>query len=136
MSETNKALVLKFLDRLGAGDIEAMKPMMTADIKAYAMGYSVLSGVRDYATICATAGAFPLVLRNGLNPKIISVTAEADRVVVEWEGNAELVNGKKYCNQYSMLFTVREGKVSGIKEYFCTKLADETLGPLLAGLGQ
>lgn len=130
--EANKKIVLEFLEYLGAGNIEAMKPMMTADVKAYAMGNSVLSGMRDYATICATAGAFPLVIKNGLNPKVLGVTAEDDRVVVEWEGNAELVNGKAYCNQYLMLFTVRDGKVSCIREYFCTKLADETLGPLLA----
>jgi uncharacterized protein len=131
MSEANKATVLKFLDRMCEGDVAAMKSMMTPDIKAYAMGNSVLSGVRDYNAIVATAGAFPLVMKSGLNPKVISVTAEADRVALEWEGNAELVNGKKYCNQYLMLFTVRDGKVSCMKEYFCTALANDTLGPIL-----
>jgi len=45
-----------------------------------------------------------------------------------------LKNGTPYNNFYNMVFTIRDGKVIGLNEYFCTKMADESLGPLLAAM--
>lgn len=72
----------------------------------------------------------------GLSPTIQTVTAEGDRVAVEFEGNATLSNGASYCNQYCRVFTVRDGKIRQVNEYFCTKLADEVLYPLVAAMEQ
>ena len=66
---------------------------------------------------------------------IQSVTAEGDRVVVEFEGNATLVNGESYCNEYCMVFTLSDGKIKQVNEYFCTILADKVLFPLVAAEG-
>ena len=86
MSEANKAAALKFIDALGRGDAEAVKTVMTDDVVAIAKGTSIGSGSRNYAEIVATFGMFGQITKTGLNPKILSVTAEADRVAVEWEG--------------------------------------------------
>lgn len=131
MSEENKAIVTRFLTALSAGDVETMKPMMATDIEAVAMGTGTICGTRRYEDIVKVGAAFPLITESGLNPRILSLTAEDDRVVVEWEGNATLTNGQQYNNQYAMIFFVRDGKVCKLKEYFCTKLADEVLVPLL-----
>lgn len=130
-SEANKALVTKFLTTLCAGDAEGLKPLMADDIVAYAMGSANISGVRRYNDIVAVAAAFSVVTKTGLNPKITSLTAEGDRVAVEWEGNCTLSNGAQYNNQYVMVFSLSDGKVYQMKEYFCTKLADDVLVPLL-----
>src|SRR3546814_3575626 len=53
------------------------------------------------------------------------LTAEDARVVVEFEGNAVTCEGKPYCNQYCMVFTMRDGRIGQVNEYFCTILADE-----------
>ena len=61
-----------------------------------------------------------------------TVTAEGDRVVVEWEGRATLKNGEPYHNQYVMVFTMKDGKIAQLNEYFCSKLAEKALFPLVA----
>ncbi len=43
-----------------------------------------------------------------------------------------LKNGTRYANQYCMVFTMRDGKISGLNEYYCTILADECMLPMLA----
>jgi uncharacterized protein len=135
MNEVNKTVATKFLDALCAGDVERLKPLMNADIEAIAMGTGAISGTRRYDDIVKVASMFPLISKSGLNPKIVSLTAEDDRVAVEWEGYCTLVNGEQYNNKYTMIFFIRDGKVSKLHEYFCTKLADEKILPLLSGTG-
>jgi ketosteroid isomerase-like protein len=54
--------------------------------------------------------------------------------VAEFEGDATLANGERYCNQYCMAFTLRDGKITQVNEYYCTILADAKIGPLLANI--
>ena len=93
----------------------------------------MLAGRRDYPEMVATAAGFAQIAPDGFQPIIRTVTAEGDRVAVEWEGNAVLANGKAYANQYLMLFTFRDGKICQVNEYFDTKLADEVMWPMVAG---
>lgn len=132
MSEQNKELVLKFIEGFSRGDVEAAKACLAPDAITYAKGFGKLSGPRSYEFILATTGAFTELVPTGLRPQFKTVTAEADRVVVEFEGDAKLVNGESYCNQYCMVFTVHDGRIKQVNEYYCTILADERIGPLLA----
>ena len=132
MSEANKAVALKFIEALGKGDAEAVKTVITDDVLAIATGTSLGSGTRNHAEIIAVFGMFGQITKTGLNPKILSVTAEADRVAVEWEGNCTVVTGAQYNNQYTTIFFLRDGKIFKLKEYFDTKLTDAVLGPIFA----
>lgn len=132
MSEQNKELVLKFIEGFSRGDVEAAKACLAPDAITYAKGFGKLSGPRPYEFILATTAAFTELVPTGLRPQFKSVTAEADRVVVEFEGDATLVNGERYCNQYCMTFIVQDGRIKQVNEYYCTILADERIGPLLA----
>ena len=132
MSEANKAVALKFIDALGKGDAETVKTVITEDVVAIAKGTSIGSGSRSYAEIVATFGMFGQITKTGLNPKILSVTAEGDRVAVEWEGYCTLVTGTEYNNQYCTVFWLRDGKICKLSEYFDTKLTDAALGPIFA----
>lgn len=58
---------------------------------------------------------------------IHSMTAEDDRVSVEFEGMGKLKNGKDYNNLYHFMFVIREGRIASIKEYFDTLYVIETL---------
>jgi uncharacterized protein len=85
--------------------------------------------------IVGTIGAFDILLPTGLCPEIVSVTAEEDRVVVEFEGKATASDGTPYANNYCMVFTLRGGKIARVHEYFCSKLADDVLWPLVEKMG-
>ena len=92
------------------------------------------AGVREYYAIVGTIDAFKTLLPTGLCPDFKSFTAQGDRVVVEFEGNTTTCNGQPYNNQYCMVFILKEGKISQVNEYFCTKLADDVLWPLVESM--
>lgn len=132
MSQHNKDVVLKFIRAFSDGDAETAKTCLRPDAVTIAKGYGKLSGPRPYELIVATTGAFKELIPTGLRPQFKSVTAEGDRVAVEFEGDATLVNGERYENQYCMVFTLQDGLIKHVNEYYCTIHADERIGPLLA----
>jgi ketosteroid isomerase-like protein len=135
VSEQYKQVVLKFIEAMGCSDGAAALPCLDPEAYTLAKGFGKFAGVRRFETIVGTIDAFKKLVPTGLRPAIKSVTAEADRVVVEWEGNALTCEGKPYCNQYCMVFTMRDGRIRQVNEYFCTILADEVLWPLVATMG-
>jgi uncharacterized protein len=134
-TDHNKQVVLTFIDAMGKGDAVAAAPCIATDAFTLAKGFGKFAGVRTHDVILATIAAFKQLVPNGLSCVIHSVTAEGDRVIVEFEGNATLVNGAAYNNQYCMVFTLRDGKIKQVNEYFCTILADTVLWPLVASAG-
>jgi ketosteroid isomerase-like protein len=119
---------------MGKGDAAAAAPCIAEDTFTLAKGFGKFAGVRTHDTILATIDAFSKLMPGGMEPTIHSVTAEDDRVVVEFEGNGTLVNGEPYCNEYCMVFSLADGRIKQVNEYFCTILADEKLWPLVAGM--
>ena len=132
MSEQNKQVVIKFIEAMGRSDAATAAICLAADATTLAKGFGKFAGVRHYDRIVGTIAAFKQLVPGGLSPTIQSVTAEGDRVVVEFEGNAVLSNGQSYCNQYCMVFALHHGTIQHVNEYFCTLLADEVLYPLIA----
>lgn len=131
MSEENKAVVLKFLKAMGEGDGATAATCLAPDAFTLAKGFGKFAGVRTFDTIVGTIDAFRQLVPDGLKIDIKSVTAGDDRVIVEFEGNATTLVGTAYHNQYCMVFTVSEGKIKQVNEYFCTIHADEVLWPLV-----
>lgn len=134
MSEANKATALKFIKAFSDGDVDTAKTCLAPDAVTIAKGFGKLSGPRPYDLIIATTAAFKDTVPTGLRPDFQTVTAEGDRVVVEFEGNAVLANGVDYCNQYCMAFTFENGLIRNVNEYYCTILADDRILPLLANI--
>jgi ketosteroid isomerase-like protein len=113
MSEQNKQTAVRFIEAFSRADAEGAKACLAPDAVTIAKGFGKLSGLR---------------------PNFLSVMGEGDRVAVEFEGDATLANGERYCNQYCMVFTFHDDKIKQVNEYFCTILADEKIGPLLSGV--
>ncbi len=131
MLETNKQLVLKFIDAMGRCDGITAAECLALDAFTLAKGFGKFAGIRRYETIVGTIDAFQKLIPDGLNPDIKNVVAEGNQVVVEFEGNATTCDGKPYHNQYCMVFTVADGKIKQVNEYFCTIHAEEILWPLV-----
>jgi ketosteroid isomerase-like protein len=131
MSDANKTVGLTFVEALGRGDAVLAKTVISEDLVAVARGSGVGAGSRNYAEILAIFDMFSTITKTGLNPTILSVTAEDDRVVVEWDGHCTLTNGAAYDNHYVHVFFVRDGKIRELREYFDTLLTNEVLGPLM-----
>lgn len=134
MSERNKQVAVGFIEAFSRGDAEAAKSYLATDAVTVAKGFGKLSGPRSYELIVATTAAFKELIPTGLRPHFHSVTAEGDRVVVEFEGDALLANGERYANQYCLVLTLRDDRIEQVNEYYCTILADEKIGPLLSAV--
>ncbi len=136
MSDTNKVLAERFLNALGVGDTATLEEVLHPEFEAIAKGQAGISGSRNRDLVMDTSSKFfPVVTKSGLNPKIVSMTEEEDRVAVEWEAHCTLVNGEPYNNHYTFVFYYRDGQILKIHEYFDTKLTDTVLLPLLNEMG-
>jgi uncharacterized protein len=120
MSERNKKVVLEFIEAFSRGDGDATQACLAPGACAVAKGFGKLSSTRSYEEIVANAAAFKELIPTGLRPNVKSVIADGDRVAVEFDGDAT--------------FTLQEGKIKVLHEYFCTILADQKIGPLLTAV--
>lgn len=134
-TDKNKETVNRFIEAMGSGDSETAATCITKDAYTLAKGFGHFAGVREYDTILATISAFKKLMPGGMKPEILSLVAEGDKVVAEFEGNGTLVNGEDYSNEYCMVFSLRDGKICQVNEYFCTILADKKLWPLVNDAG-
>jgi uncharacterized protein len=132
----NKTLVNAFLESLGTGNTERLKTLITEDFSAVATGTAIVSGTRSRDELLHAAQMLKAGTTNGIEFRVLNLTAEADRVAAEVEGYATFVSGLAYNNQYHFLFFIRDGKICKLKEYFDTKLADAVLGPSMAAAGK
>jgi len=132
VTDQNKEVVRKFIKAFSDGDAVTAETCLAPGALTVAKGFGKLSGPRPRELILATTAAFKDTIPTGLQPNFLTVTAEGDRVVVEFEGNATLANGADYCNQYCMVFTLENGLIKLVNEYYCTILADDRILPLLA----
>ena len=61
--------------------------------------------------------------------KLLSVIAEGDVVVAEVKGDATTKEGKRYDNDYCLVFRFRGDKIAELVEYADTDLEERVLGP-------
>lgn len=132
MSEENKKIAIGFIEAQNRGDSAAAAALFAPDLKHVAKGFSRAAGVRGFDEMVTAVGYLKTIVPEGIRSDIKTVTAEADRVVVEWEGNCVLADGNPYCNQYVFTFIIQGGKIKEVHEYFCSKLTDEVLWPAIA----
>ena len=85
------------------------------------------SGVRNKAQVAANFERADKFFKGPIKVTITGMTVEGDRVAVESEGHADVINGKHYHNAYHSLVVFRGDKICAVKEYCDTKYAAETL---------
>ncbi|QLC22793.1 nuclear transport factor 2 family protein [Parasphingopyxis sp. CP4] len=129
-SADNKALMTKAFDGLAKGDPSHFMPLFSDDIEWQVMGSSAWSKHAKGLEAVERDLVGPLFARFAgpylTIPELI--LADGDRVVVLARGDAETVDGKRYDNDYCFIFTLRDGKIVGVREYMDTILADAALG--------
>jgi len=117
----NKALALKYLRELEAGNYDAAFGHFTADGKVTVMGRT--SSVGDFAKVVRE---FRGMVVGPMMLKVTGAVAEGDKVAVEVTGGADMIKGVRYDNQYHFLFEMRDGRIAHLKEYMDTAVAQKT----------
>lgn len=135
MSEGNREVVLRFMEGMGTNNPELAASCLAPDACAVAKGFGRFAGVRPAETMIGMIEEFKKMVPTGLRFTIHSVIADGDRVAVEAEGDGVTRSGTAYRNQYCFVFTLANGKIRQVNEYFCTVHADEVLWPLVEESG-
>jgi ketosteroid isomerase-like protein len=129
--EANKKTVLDFLGHYAAGRYDAALAMLAPDSQWWLPGHPEefpAAGWVDKATVEKRLAGNLKLLPHGLEITTGAITAEGDRVAIEAESKATLVNGRLYHNRYHFLFVLRDGSIVAVKEYLDTLHAKEALG--------
>lgn len=134
--DANKRLVRDFLDHYAHARYDAALAMLAPDSRWWIPGHPQefpAAGWADKATVERRLAANLKLLPHGIEIIVGDMTAEGDRVAVEAESKAKLVDGTLYHNRYHFLFVVREGRIHAVKEYLDTLHVVNTLGNARAG---
>jgi ketosteroid isomerase-like protein len=130
-TEENKRVVLRFLDHYASGRYQAALDMLSPDSQWWLPGHPEefpAAGWVDKETVKRRLDANLKLLPHGLEITTGAITAEGDRVALEAESKATLINGCVYHNRYHFLFVVRNGSIHVVKEYLDTLHAKLALG--------
>ncbi|ALE73071.1 MULTISPECIES: nuclear transport factor 2 family protein [unclassified Pseudonocardia] len=121
--ERNKQTVTEFMEVFTSGDVDGILSRMTDDATWWVAGtIPGISGTKDRAGFKdMVSGIAESTTSGAIRLTPLAFTAEGDRVAVETESYTELRNGRVYNNLYHFLFTVRDGKISSVKEYLDTE---------------
>jgi len=126
--EANKSLVADFLRVFSRGDVAGVVERLHPDGSWWVSGtMQGLSGTYTRAQLETLLQGVKSVYKQGaLAITPTAMTAEGNRVAVEAESFAELLNGRVYRNLYHFLFEIDGSKIKRVKEYMDTEHAYAT----------
>ncbi|QGZ95935.1 nuclear transport factor 2 family protein [Terricaulis silvestris] len=128
-TEANVAVARQFYDCFSAGDLEGVMATMSEDARFRVPGKPDEFGSAGWYDKAKIRRLFELMisrLKNGLRMEVLSVLADGDRVALEVASDGELENGRRYNNEYFVLFTIANGKIKEVREYNDTLHAYKT----------
>ncbi|HEY6332536.1 MAG TPA: nuclear transport factor 2 family protein [Blastocatellia bacterium] len=122
--EQNKKVASEFLSTLSTGDVAGALNKLGDDLTwwiAGKPGVAPFSGTMTKEQFAGLLQQMGSQLKGGLKMTVKTMTAEEDRVALEVESYGELKNGRVYNQEYHMLMTIRDGKISAVREYLDTQ---------------
>lgn len=123
-TELNKQVARRFYERFDANDIDGVLNTMAEDSRFWIAGKAGSNSSIGWHTKPEMARMFKAMtsqMPGGLRMTVDSLIAEGDKVALEVHSHGELTNGRVYENEYHALITVRDGKISEVKEYMDTQ---------------
>jgi ketosteroid isomerase-like protein len=125
-TEQTKQLASAFFARLTANDLAGALDLVADDATWWIPGKPgqlPAAGVHTKQGITRIIQTMVEQLTSGLRMTVKSAIAEGDRVALEVESYGELRNGRVYNQEYHVLMTIRDGKISAVREYLDTQHA-------------
>lgn len=122
-TQTNKAVVAQLFQCFSAGDLPGVLDLLADDAIWWLPGKSgqlPVVGTRNKAQITKLFHGMAAQLDGPLKMTVKSMIAEGDEVAAEVESLGHLKNGRTYNQEYHFRVTLREGKISAVREYLDT----------------
>jgi ketosteroid isomerase-like protein len=124
---TAKDAILRFFKAVAARDATALAQSITEDA-VYEIPFSESGSTEpgEFRRYVGTAEVVEFWMATTANgPKSLgaedvelSITADGSRVFIEQRGNMVLSDGRPYRNKYVFRFSIRDGRISHVREYF------------------
>lgn len=122
--EQNKKLAADFFERFSTNDIAGALDALIPDATWWIAGKPEqlpVAGALTKEKVARLLYNMAGQLKNGLKMTVRNVIAEGDRVALEVESYGELQNGRIYNQEYHFMMTIRDGKISAVREYLDTQ---------------
>ena len=128
--EENKALVRAAYDAVSAGDLDGFMDRLAEDVQWTFFGKHRFAGTMVGKEEILNKLFTPLSgqLVDGLQLTINTVVGEGDKVVIEATGKSDVIGGGTYNNIYCYVVTVRNNKITEMREYLDTELVSDVFG--------
>lgn len=128
--EENKKLVLDAYASIASGESDGFYDRLADDVEwTFFGGHRYAGTFRGKDEIAdglfASLGS---MLEGPIKLQVLQVIAEGDKVVLEAKGESRALNGKDYNNDYCIIVTVRDGKISEMREYLDSELVTHVFG--------
>lgn len=130
----NRDLVRHYFAAIATSDLEALESLLAPDLRMRCAGGRGTAGVVEFASFAALADDLrhnegqlydPTV---GIQPEILNLMAEADRVAAEVRIRGLSVHtGAAYDNLYAFFFWIRDDVIVEIHEHLDTAYVATTL---------
>jgi uncharacterized protein len=122
--ETNKAIVTRFCELFSAGKMAAVLDLMSDDVNYWILGNREVVPSAGQHSKAGMKRIFDAMTERVCGPIAFtpkSMIAEGDHVALEAESYGELKNGRVYNNLYHLRITIRDGKITSVREYLDTQ---------------
>jgi ketosteroid isomerase-like protein len=116
----DKQLVTRFFEQFSSGNIDAAFALVSDDASWWVPGDLPFSGTKTKAEYLQIVSSIQKGFPNGLKLDATAMIAEGGKFAVEVSSYGEHVSGKIYTNKYHFLITVKDGKLTEVKEYMDT----------------
>jgi hypothetical protein len=116
-TETSRAVALGMLTCMNEQDYERLWGEYLTDDSTWTLIAKGTEPMRGRAICDFFAGGGSIFEAGAPTIEVTGVTAEGERVAIEARGRGRLRNDRDYDNSYHFLVTVRDGRVSSVREY-------------------
>ena len=132
LTDASRAVVLAYMRTLTSGDLGALRPFFAPDVTWKMVGELPISGTWTGAD--EILEVFIPRMISHLHPETLEFSfdgllSEGDRVLAEWNTRAVARAGGQYDQHCLAIFTVRDGLITEVREYFDTLHAKTVVFP-------
>lgn len=124
-----KAVAARLFELFSAGNVPAVLDLLTDDATWWLPGKQgtlPVTGTRTKPQITKLFEAMQAQLEGPLKMTVLGAIAEGDQVAMRVESLGKLRNGRTYNQDYHFLITVRDGRISAVREYLDTLHVQQT----------
>ena len=128
--ESNRKLVLEWVEALSVGDADRLCAMYDANLAYYVVGTWPLGGHFGREFMEQNCRDIFRVFPDGLKFTVERVICENDWACLEMRSEGTHISGRTYANHYTYWFEIKNGWITQLKEWLDTLHANDVLcGP-------